>query len=149
MRSRRINTQQNGSSPDEDVTSATQGCRLRYATTNTYLREWQAKPATVCSKSSYESDSYYPNHADVREAPTNYRRNPWEQVKAYYYSDEYYSTTSTLETPTLTTCTSLIQTAVMSTTLTTSTLETPTLTMPTLRAISLAPVLIRFRRIPP
>jgi hypothetical protein len=50
--------------------------------------------------SSYESDSYYPNHAYVREAPTNYRRNPWEQVKAadnlYYYflhsdySDEYY-----------------------------------------------------------
>jgi hypothetical protein len=48
--------------------------------------------------SSYESDSYYPNHADVREAPTNYRRN---QVKSannlYYYflnsdySDEYYS----------------------------------------------------------
>jgi hypothetical protein len=51
--------------------------------------------------SSFESDSYYPNHADVREAPTNYRRNTWEQVKAadnlnYYflnsdYSDEYYS----------------------------------------------------------
>jgi hypothetical protein len=58
----------------------------------------QAKPA--CSMSSY-ADSYYPNHADVREAPTNYRRNPREQVKAadnlYYYflnsdySDEYYS----------------------------------------------------------
>jgi hypothetical protein len=75
------------------------------ATTNRYLREeGQAKPATACSMSSYESDSYYPNHADVREAPTNYRRNPWEQVKAadnlyyYYYcslnsdySNEYYS----------------------------------------------------------
>jgi hypothetical protein len=58
----------------------------------------QAKPA--CSMSSY-ADSYYLNHADVREAPTNYRRNPQEQVKAadnlYYYflnsdySDEYYS----------------------------------------------------------
>jgi hypothetical protein len=33
----------------------------------------QAKPA--CSMSSY-ADSYYPNRADVREAPTNYRRNP-------------------------------------------------------------------------
>jgi hypothetical protein len=47
------------------------------------------------------TDSYYPNHADVREAPTNYRRNPPEQVKAadnlYYYflnsdySDKNYS----------------------------------------------------------
>jgi hypothetical protein len=64
---------------------------VRDATTNSYLRKWQAKPATACSKSSYESDTYYPNHADVREAPTNFRRNPWEQVKAYYYNDEYYS----------------------------------------------------------
>jgi hypothetical protein len=64
---------------------------VRDATTNSCLRKWLAKPATACSKSSYESDSYYPNHAEVREAPTNYRRNPWEQVKAYYYSDEYYS----------------------------------------------------------
>jgi hypothetical protein len=64
---------------------------VRDATTNSCLREWQAKPATACSKSSYESDSYYPNHADVREAPTNYRRNPQEQGKAYYYSDEYCS----------------------------------------------------------
>jgi hypothetical protein len=49
-----------------------------------------------------ESDSSCPNCADVyvREAPTNYRRNPPEQVKAsdslysYFlnsdYSDEYY-----------------------------------------------------------
>jgi hypothetical protein len=64
---------------------------VRDATTNSHLSEWQAKHATACSKSSYESDSYYPNHADVREAPTNYRRNPWEQVKAYHYSDEYHS----------------------------------------------------------
>jgi hypothetical protein len=47
----------------------------RDATTNSYLREWQAKPATACSMSRYESDSYYPNHADVREAPTNYRKS--------------------------------------------------------------------------
>jgi hypothetical protein len=64
---------------------------VRDATTNSCLSEWQAKHATACSKSSNEFDSYYPNHADVREAPTNYRRNPWEQVKAYYYSDEYHS----------------------------------------------------------
>jgi hypothetical protein len=39
---------------------------------------------------SYESDSSCPNCADVyvREAPTNYRRNPPEQVKA---SDSLYS----------------------------------------------------------
>jgi hypothetical protein len=64
---------------------------VRDATTNSCLREWQAKPATACSQSSYASDSYYPNHAEVCGAPTNCRRNPWEQVKAYYYSDEYYS----------------------------------------------------------
>jgi hypothetical protein len=52
--------------------------------TNSYLREWQAKPATECSIFSYESDSSCPNRADVyvREAPTNYRRNPPEHVKA-------------------------------------------------------------------
>jgi hypothetical protein len=53
------------------------------ATTNIYIREWHAKPATECSMFSYESDSSYPNHADdVREAPTNYRKNPREQTKA-------------------------------------------------------------------
>jgi hypothetical protein len=67
---------------------------VRDATTNSHLSEWQAKHVTACSKSSYESDSYYPNHADVREAPTNYRRNPWEQVKAYHYSDEYHDISS-------------------------------------------------------
>jgi hypothetical protein len=62
--------------------------------TNRYLREWQAN--------SYKSDSSCPNRANVyvREAPTNYRRNPRKQVKAadspysYFlnsdYSDEYY-----------------------------------------------------------
>ena len=52
---------------------------------------------------NYESDSSCLNRADVyvREAPTNYRRNPPEQVKAAdglfinflnsEYSDEYYS----------------------------------------------------------
>jgi hypothetical protein len=72
-------------------------------TANSYLREWQDKPATACTMFSYESDSSCPKCADVyvRKAPTNYRRNPPEQVKAadslysFFlnsgYSDEYYS----------------------------------------------------------
>jgi hypothetical protein len=97
MRSRRTNTQHNGPSPNEDVTGTTHALA-----TNIDLREWQAKPATECSMFSFKSDSSYPNHDDdVREAPTYYRRDPREQVKAienlysYFlnsdYSDEYYS----------------------------------------------------------
>jgi hypothetical protein len=117
---------------------------VRDTTTNSCLREWQAKLATACSKSSYESDSYYPNHADVCEAPTNYTEEiHGSKSRRTTTVMSTTQTTSTLETPTSTTCTDtiLIQTTVMSTTLTTSTLETPTLTMPTQRAITLAPVL--------
>jgi hypothetical protein len=69
------------------------------ATTNSYLREWQLKPATECSMFSCEY---------VREAPTNNRRNSPEKVKVadslyiYIVMSTILITTSTLQTPTLT-----------------------------------------------
>jgi hypothetical protein len=88
--------------------------------TNRYLREWQAN--------SYKSDSSCPNRANVyvREAPTNYRRNPRKQVKAADSPYSYF----------------LIRTIVMSSILiTTTTLQTPTWTIPILYCIILASVI--------
>jgi hypothetical protein len=59
---------------------------VRDATTNSYLREWQAKPAAASSMSNYESDSYYPNH--VLSEP---RRDVYSYFRNSDYSDEYYS----------------------------------------------------------
>jgi hypothetical protein len=60
MQSRRINTQQ--MAPVQMRKSRVQlktGDCVSDATTNTYLREWQAKPATECSMFCYESAQTY------------------------------------------------------------------------------------------
>jgi uncharacterized membrane protein len=123
MRSRRINTQQNGSSPNKDVTSATQGCRLRYRRNNQQLPEKvaKAKPALLSATCS----------------ATN--RNRLERTAASYTCVKHQQTTETPEeiheskSRLLTACTAilLIRTIVMSATIliTTSNLQAPTWTI--------------------
>jgi hypothetical protein len=76
-------------------------CISDAATNNSYLREWQAKPATEYFMFSYESDSSCPNRRAERlirtcvihEAPKQQTNN--DSLCSYFlnsdYSDEYYS----------------------------------------------------------